>query len=137
MKRSRRSPGKIATAQHRRVSADFRDQIGSVIVLAVGDSSIGVPIGVGHPVRMKQVDGSIRMADTIVVRLPNESLAAIAVGFDCASVAASMIEMAKQKMVEHGCAQAIFTHAAEGWRVAGWIALDDAQENSAGAEFDN
>jgi hypothetical protein len=89
-------------------------------MLPLGESVVGVPIEPGPTVRLRQDDGSIRIADTLLVRADGKILTVV-VGFRCSEVVHRMISSAREKIATHGCSQVIFARRPEGWSVAAWI----------------
>ena len=91
------------------------------LVLTYGESVDGVPQGSGPQVRMKQSDGSIRTADTLLLRAVNRGdggVYVLVVGFNCAAEVTRLAEMASAVMTRHGSTRAKFTRVVDGWRVS-------------------
>ncbi len=104
---------------------DGSDEIG-FLSLEIGEEITCAPIGPGPQARVKQRDGSIRLADTLLIRCrgrrhrqrdDEDIVVALAIGFDCATAVRQIQAMATARMAATDRPTVRIGRTAAGWQV--------------------
>lgn len=123
---------------------EFMGERVRVILCELGVGIIGIPVGPGPLVTIKEKHGRDIVINTLLIRdavwdngCVEVEAVALGIGENCSSEVERMVTMAAEKIALLGCTMARVSRAREGWQVAGWrLAPDRLPAHGAGADGD-